>query len=97
MCTYIYIYTYIHISGKQRDPSPQNNSLARTQCRRRRVEPLICRCLLSYRRVILRVRVPSFASELLLSGEGLGPELVLDLQEALLAVGAHGAPPFRRN
>ena len=38
----------VHVLGsKQRDPNPNNNSLVRKQCRKRRMESLMCRCFLS--------------------------------------------------
>ena len=36
------------LSSKRRGPNPKNNSLRRKQCRKRRMESLICRCLFSY-------------------------------------------------
>ena len=64
VCIYIYIYNPIVASSKQRDPNPDKNSFMKKQCCKRRMESLICRRFLSYQAVILRVRVPSFASEL---------------------------------
>ena len=51
------------LSSKQRDPNPSKSSLVRKQCCRPRTEPLVCICFLSYQGIILRVRVPLFASE----------------------------------
>ena len=51
------------ISSKRRGPNPNNDSLIRKRCRERRMESLICRSLLSYEGITLRVRVPLFASE----------------------------------
>ena len=36
------------LRSKQRDPNPNNNSLVRKQCCKRRMESLTCRCFLSY-------------------------------------------------
>ena len=38
-------------------------SFTRKQCCKRRMKSLICRCVLSYQGVILRIRVPLFASD----------------------------------
>ena len=50
------------MSSKQRDPNPNENLIRKQRCKRRR-ESLICRCVLSCQGIILRVRVPLFASE----------------------------------
>ena len=65
MHIYIYIYTYTHVCiYVYRGPNPNNNSLIRKQCCKRRMESLICRWFPSYQGIILRVRVPLFASDL---------------------------------
>ena len=51
------------MSSKPRGPNPNKNSLIRKHCCKRRMESIVCRCALSYSGVILRVRVPLFASE----------------------------------
>ena len=49
--------------SKRRDFNPNNNSLTRKLCCKRRMESLICRCLFSYLGIILRVRVHLFTSD----------------------------------
>ena len=55
------------LSSEGRDPSPtpDKTSLKEKQGCERRMKSLICRCFLSDEVIILRVRVPLFASELL--------------------------------
>ena len=36
------------VSSEQRDPNPDENSLSRKRCCKRRMESLICRCLFPY-------------------------------------------------
>ena len=55
--------TVISLSRKQRGPNPDKSFFVRKRCCRCIVEPLTCRWFLSYEGVILRVRVPLFASE----------------------------------
>ena len=51
------------MSSKQRDPNPNKNSLVREEFCKRRMEFLICRCFHSYQGIVIRVRVPLFASD----------------------------------
>ena len=39
---------FSNLGSKPRDPNPDNNSLIRKRCCKRRMESLICRCFLSY-------------------------------------------------
>ena len=57
------VYGNYMMSSNQSDPKPNKKPLTRKQCCKCMMEPLICRCLLSLFRIILRVRVALFASD----------------------------------
>ena len=51
------------MSSKRSEPDPNRNSLIVFVCCKCIMESLICRCVLPYEGIILRIRVPLFASE----------------------------------